>query len=319
MSTVVDQHPSLEQVSKTDAGDELAIGDVNIEESQQVEVKDVEVESNTQETKSTSGIPASNSSLEQLPCWSNIPLKYDGWNMIHDAIRLDMNDFVATLAALKGHVEADKGAAWMGVYLEKWYVDRFYHQIHHHHSNEEDTFFPFLETKQSLPPRMSADHVTLLADLDATKTMVIDLAKALSGDLTDAQVKATVLEQLATLYSKFVAMQESMCEHLKEEEEEGLPIQRANFTVDEVKVVEKKILAGLDKNDLAQFLRPLSNDDKKMWLKKYAKVPGPVISFVLFKWIKDNGKYYQEYTRLMDSIVKGEEIARASNGSCFIM
>jgi hypothetical protein len=39
-------------------------------------------------------------------------------------------------------------------------------EVHNHHDHEEKIFFPWVETKVKLPPKMSADHKTLVANLD---------------------------------------------------------------------------------------------------------------------------------------------------------
>lgn len=39
-------------------------------------------------------------------------------------------------------------------------------EVHNHHDHEEKIFFPWMETKVKLPPKMSADHKTLIANLD---------------------------------------------------------------------------------------------------------------------------------------------------------
>ena len=38
--------------------------------------------------------------------------------------------------------------------------------MHDHHDHEEKIFFPWMQTKIQLPPKMSADHKTLIANLE---------------------------------------------------------------------------------------------------------------------------------------------------------
>jgi Hemerythrin HHE cation binding domain len=79
----------------------------------------------------------------------------DGWVLEHNAIRLDMRDLANAIATCIGQ----------GGNLTPWQVDilqsnwlRFNTQIHMHHDIEEKLFFPFMNTKVTLPPKMSADH-----------------------------------------------------------------------------------------------------------------------------------------------------------------
>jgi hypothetical protein len=87
--------------------------------------------------------------LDPLPGWEAIPVEKDGWVMVHDAIRLDMTDFIRTLVALKAHVEAGKAEAWMGVSIANWTVNNFYPFVHHHHDTEETIFFPAVAVRVS--------------------------------------------------------------------------------------------------------------------------------------------------------------------------
>jgi hypothetical protein len=83
------------------------------------------------------------------------PAHRDGWVLAHNAIRLDMRDFANAIATCVSQ----------GGNLTPWQVDviqntwkAFEHQVHHHHDNEERLFFPFMATRVTLPPKMSADH-----------------------------------------------------------------------------------------------------------------------------------------------------------------
>ena len=94
------------------------------------------------------------------------------------------------------------------------------HQVHHHHDNEEKIFFPMLAYRIQLPPKMTADHKTLLEMLERTATNVKALVV---GDA------ATNAAALATLTASFNDMSMHMREHLLEEEHVGLPMMRHNF------------------------------------------------------------------------------------------
>ncbi len=69
--------------------------------------------------------------------------------------------------------------------LRKWQVDAFalltkdfYHNVHLHHEHEEVIFFPWMETRVKLPPKMSSDHKTLMAALDRVRELCCSQMKA---------------------------------------------------------------------------------------------------------------------------------------------
>jgi hypothetical protein len=67
--------------------------------------------------------------------------------MSHDAIRHDMDLFLAAITRTKEQVDA-------GAKLQDWQLKAYkslakdlYHNVHAHHDHEEDIFFPWMETK----------------------------------------------------------------------------------------------------------------------------------------------------------------------------
>lgn len=82
----------------------------------------------------------------------------DGWVQSHNAIRADLTDLKAALAALSGG--AVPRNAWRINTLKSFWTF-FEHEVHHHHDHEEQLFFPFMATKVTLPTKMSADHKVL--------------------------------------------------------------------------------------------------------------------------------------------------------------
>lgn len=82
--------------------------------------------------------------------------------------------------------------------LQQWQVDAFraiasdfYDRVHKHHDHEEHLFFPFFETRVKLPPKMSADHKTLMAALDRVRELCCEqLAPGAKADSTKVRGEA---------------------------------------------------------------------------------------------------------------------------------
>ena len=79
--------------------------------------------------------------------------------------------------------------------------------------------FPFMSKKITPPPKMAADHQSLLVALNELDSAI----KAVKpGGIDGASFSA--------LATKFEIMQKDMLEHFAEEESVGLPLLRHNFS-----------------------------------------------------------------------------------------
>lgn len=86
--------------------------------------------------------------------WS-YPGERDGWVMAHNAVRLGMTEFLTGIEVL---VARNVPLSPFQVTTVKSYWRLLEEEIHEHHDNEEKLFFPFVASKITLPPKMSADH-----------------------------------------------------------------------------------------------------------------------------------------------------------------
>jgi len=163
--------------------------------------------------------------------------------------------------------------------------------VHFHHENEEKLVFPFLTTKVAPPPKMSADHVSL-----ATVLELLDKAfKALQASVYSQS-------ELEALSASFEAMEKDMCDHLKEEEDVGLPLLRHHFTLKEFKPVEKKIVESAPPSEFGWVARPMGEAKAKLWMTETLKVPGLVQSMLLLPAVR---KYAREVTKPFDALLAG--------------
>lgn len=203
--------------------------------------------------------------------WDDFPVELDGWKVSHDSLRFFMTLMVNTMDKLIADAEAD-ALSKENIGRFTTFVDIFCKQVHDHHDHEEKIFFPWMQTKIQLPPKMSADHKTLIANLEEVQKR----ATALEA----ADTSAEQLEALKSCRVAFVEMQEHMCAHLKEEEEEGIPMVRENFTFQEHEVPVNAIIKSMEWFELPQTIYQM-NDADRMKFMQVAGIPSLIIALVM--------------------------------------
>jgi len=260
--------------------------------------------------------------VENLPTqkeeWNPIPVKYDGWMMSHNALRLDQEDLKRiTDEVLARRIDEGSTQPWMGANLEVWF-EECYRTIHEHHEHEEKIFFPEMAklVPGGVPSKMSADHKTLMDLLNRSKIDVGVLTSLIKNSAPKEEMEAARAKASASLQ----AFDQEMRQHLREEEVVGIPLYRANVSIKQHKVIEKQILKDLTPFDLGWFLRPVQDEsEKRMWMKQFGGIPTPVISLVLWKAVKKDGQYDRKFTQLLREIESGEKAATTPKGMCTIM
>lgn len=243
----------------------------------------------------TTTVQETSTSVKAEKEWHYPPEK-DGWVIAHDAIRLDMSDLRSALQALEHY--AAKGQqlqAWQVDNLQKWWNEQFIYQVHEHHAHEEDLVFPRMEERIKVPPKMSSDHKTLMDMMDAcTKLINQTSANASPEDTVDL---------LRDTQAQFASFEAEMKEHLKEEEDIGLPMLRQNFSYKEFKPTVDKIIKSMKPLDIGWFLRPL-NEEEKWAFAKQEGVPYPVVKFIFMPRVR---KYDALYGKLLREIINGKQ------------
>lgn len=132
--------------------------------------------------------------------------------------------------------------------------------IHSHHSNEDSLFTPYLETRINYPEKLTSDHTELVEKLERVGSMVESLGQK-EGD------------SVSELLKEMKEYQAIMLPHLREEEEQGLPLSRAYFTPEEIGAITQKIVRSIPKVSKSRFGRNLTpttktNDDKFLFLRR---------------------------------------------------
>lgn len=238
------------------------------------------------------------------PKWS-YRAELDGWVKAHEAVRADLADLLSALTAWKNRIEKGQAAAQWEVSNLKEYFSIFEHNVHHHHDSEEKILFPFMETRVKLPPKMSADHKTLLAMMDNCRDQINNF------QVTGAANKD--LQAVSKLLEDFTAFKVCMEEHLHEEEVEGLPLLRKHFSSKEVEPSEKKILETLTLRDMGWILRPMTEQQRKEWLSEVVKAPG-LIQWLLL--IPQAEKYQKTVQYRVNEVRTGERQPQKSFLGC---
>lgn len=246
----------------------------------------------------------------------------DGWTYAHNTIRLDEADLLATVARLNEKAQACEHVEDWEIEALKTHWKMCYGFIEEHHHNEEAFIFPMIETKVSLPDKMSDDHevienqVQLIDGLvkSLNPDRISDAAKAATKDFmlsptsinvhSTLKVNVRLAETLSKLYEAIATMQESMDPHLAEEEAMALPAMHSNFTPAEVKPIMDKMVAAMEWWALPHFYRQHkvinpatgAKDWDRAAIREHATatlgMPGFVFDFIIFPTFK---KYDLEY------------------------
>jgi hypothetical protein len=170
---------------------------------------------------------------------SEAPADTTMMRIVHDALRRDLVRAQATLAGPPRPDEARRRA--IGTHLG-WMV-RF---LHAHHASEDDGLYPLvrarggddLEVREVLD-RMAGEHQAIALALDAVETAATSLAADPSDRSTSKAIAA--LDGLAAV----------LLPHLREEEDEAMPITSRLVTAREWQAIDKE--HNLDPKSMADL------------------------------------------------------------------
>lgn len=200
----------------------------------------------------------------------------------HEGIRIMMLKMSEALNTLP----AEDCPQWkIGLWFEI-YDDWFYTFVHHHHSIEENTFFPWIaeratkEEIEEFSSKVDADHEDLLKTMDELKEMSASTKK---GAIEKKEISCS---ELQTKWNQFV---KEMTGHLNEEEEKVPPILRKYFTAEEVAAMEQKIIQGLglggNKYALPEIIHAMEDYWKGPAKAEQFRQNLPLPIRLLFDWI----------------------------------
>lgn len=212
----------------------------------------------------------------------------DGWVHAHNSIRYEIGELKRVLTAL----ETTTLAEWQVSAVQTWWANHETH-VHEHHSNEDDIFNPFVRTRVVYPEKLEADHVELVASMDAIAAHVRSLAAG---------------STLSGLVPLWAAYEQLMLPHLYEEEQVGLPLVRAYFTPKEVERVVASFMQKGDPVSIGSFVHVLGHKKDAKAFMRQNSIP-PFVWHVPGKGFKALRTLYRQKQQVhIDSLLAGEPV-----------
>lgn len=174
--------------------------------------------------------------------WTYPPDK-DGWMLAHNMIRHEVNNMISGLqnASKKS---PNTSPDWVVDSIKQIWAHH-YDVVMDHHRNEDDIMNPFIKTRVKLPEKLEADHEILVTKMRDVQNAVQRL------------VPGNSLDNLIALMEDY---RNTMFPHLEEEEQVALPLLRAYFTPDEVKVKIGEIMQTTGAGELGSFIDTMGDD-----------------------------------------------------------
>lgn len=217
------------------------------------------------------------------------PAEHDGWVHAHNAIRYEIGELKRVIEALGSTALVE----WQVTSVQAWWACHETH-VHEHHSNEDDYLNPVLRKRINYPEKLEADHVELVAAMDAIGAAV----RALGPGAT-----------LTRLYPLWLRYESLMLPHLFEEEQVGLPLARAYFTPQEIEKVTSQFLKTGDPVALGSFVHVMGHKAEARQFMKENGIPG-FVWHIPGKGFKSLRTLYRTKQQVhIDSLLAGEPVA----------
>jgi len=234
------------------------------------------------------------------------PREEDGWTHAHNSLRGEIDTFGEALQATVERCNLGKPPeAWEIAAIQRWWKSHFEH-IHCHHHNEDHKFVPFFQKRFNYPPKLEADHVTLIEHLDKIASLVAGLSTEDSSE---------GLGKLAQSWDEYDKM---LKPHLLEEEAFVLPLMRAYFLHEETATLVQDILSNpkAPKEEMGAFIHFMGEEKFRSEFMKQEGIP-------CFVWwvggFSSKSTYYRaEVVTLVDALKSGTPPSPPSS-ACSIM
>jgi hemerythrin-like domain-containing protein len=190
------------------------------------------------------------------------PKENDGWVHAHNTIRGELQTIEDCLKAVQSRARTQPTLKSWEIQAIRTVFEAHCEFVHLHHENEDHIASPFLATRIKLPSKLTDDHPGIVKTMNNIEAKI----KALKpGDERDAS--------MAALLAEWKPYSATMHEHLQEEEDIGLPLQRAYFTpAEHVKMVEK-LIARETKLALGNFVFHMGKDRFRKEFMKEQGIP----------------------------------------------
>jgi hypothetical protein len=189
------------------------------------------------------------------------PREEDGWTHAHNSLRGEIDTFGEALQATVERCNLGEKplAGWEVGCIQRWWSSHFEH-IHAHHHNEDEKFVPFFQKRFNYPPKLEADHVTLIEHLDKIASLVAGL------DST---------EGLGKLVKSWDEYDKMLKPHFLEEEAFVLPLMRAYFLHEEYAKLVQDILSNpkAPKEEMGAFIHFMGEEKFRSGFMKQEGIP----------------------------------------------
>lgn len=193
--------------------------------------------------------------------WTS-PAEQNGWMLAHNALRGEISDIHKALLNMRTTESQVKALQ------QVWKIH--YTCVHGHHTVEDSIYHPELSKRFKYPQECVDDHQTL-----------VDKLHQVDGLVQKLQAK----DSLDELTTEFEAYRDMLLPHLRQEEEEILPLVRAYFTSKELKPIIDQTLAFVPPVEMGSFLYRAGEDMIRNVFMKNEGIPW-------FVWHIDfSGKY----------------------------
>ena len=225
--------------------------------------------------------------------WSKIPTEEDGWVRAHNAVRFEISEFKRAIQAVGTATALE---AWQVDAVRAWMAGHMRH-VHEHHHNEDAIFNPFLRTRINYPEKLEADHVALVAQMEAIEGVVLRLG---IGDW------ARCWAELGEMWLRY---EDLMLPHLHEEEVVGLPLARAFFTPQEIGKVVASFISKGDPVSLGSFVHCMGHKKDVNQFMSQEGIPG-FVWYLPGKGFKSLRTIYRKkMVSHIDSLVAGRIVS----------
>ena len=205
----------------------------------------------------------------------------------HEPIRRDLR-FMCKAMTLENIPHSQR---WKLPLFFSWYKQYFNNHVHHHHDVEEELFFPWVASRVTLPDKYSDDHIVQLMNHLNRIVELEDLFRDSSNSGSNVENdKAAHARAMSALQKAVKTLNDFMCEHLDEEEEQIPELMSQHFTEKEHDEMVENIMKSLGLSTTATML-PWILDAMKHWdgpeaVDNFVKnLPFPIRMMLRYRWM----------------------------------
>jgi hemerythrin-like domain-containing protein len=231
------------------------------------------------------------------------PKEHDGWVHAHNTIRGELQSIEDCLKAIQSRSGKQGTLQSWEIHALQTVIKAHCEFVHIHHENEDIIASPFLATRINLPAKLTDDHEG-----------IVETLKSIGAKIKTLKPSDDRSASMTALLAEWKPYANTMREHLLEEEDIGLPLQRAYFTPAEHAKMVEKLIARETKLAMGSFIYHMGKDHfRKVFMKDHG------IPFFVW-WLSFAGAlklYETEVAAASDALQSGVEPAPLKRGGLF--